>query len=91
MSQVKVKVPFGTKVVLVPGSRYEADPYGFIYCSEKDAEMICKDPAYRKDGKRDGVVDVTKADPIGTQISQLVAAKSQQAEQKMNNMESKQA
>lgn len=89
MAQVKVKVPFGTKVVVIAGMRWEADPYGFIYCSEADAELICKDKQYKRDGVREGIVDVSKADPIGTQISQSVAAKSEAAANKIAGMAEK--
>lgn len=81
--QVKIKVPYGTKVVVLPGMRYEADPYGFIYAHEKDAEMILKDPSYKRDGKRDGLVDTAKADEVGTRISQAVAANSEAAKAKL--------
>ena len=89
--QVKIKVPYGVKVVVLPGMRYEADPYGFIYAHEKDAEMICKDPAYKRDGKRDGLVDASKADDMGTNISNLVLQKTQEAEKKLENAAEKKA
>ena len=89
--QVKIKVPYGTKVVVLPGMRYEADPYGFIYAHEKDAEMICKDPAYKRDGKRDGLVDSAKADNMGTMISNSVLKKTQEAEKKLEGAAEKKA
>lgn len=84
--QVKIKVPYGVKVVVLPGMRYEADPYGFIYAHANDAEIICKDPAYKRDGKREGLVDASKADDMGTKISQAVAANSEAAKAKLASM-----
>lgn len=89
--QVKIKVPYGTKVVVLPGMRYETDPYGFIYAHEKDAEMILKDPAYKRDGKREGLVDTSKADDMGTNISNLVLQKTQEAEKKLEGAAEKKA
>jgi len=89
--QVKIKVPYGTKVVVLPGMRYEADPYGFIYVHERDAEMILKDPAYKRDGKREGLVDSAKADDVGTMISNLVLKKTQEAEKKLEGAAEKKA
>lgn len=89
--QVKIKVPYGTKVVVLPGMRYEADPYGFIYAHERDAEMILKDPAYKRDGKREGLVDPAKADDVGTRISDLVLKKTQEAEKKLEGAAEKKA
>lgn len=89
--QVKIKVPYGVKVVVLQGMRYEADPYGFIYAHEKDAEMILKDPAYKRDGKRDGLVDTSKADDMGTNISNSVLKKTQEAEKKLEGASEKKA
>lgn len=89
--QVKIKVPYGVKVVVLPGMRYEADPYGFIYAHANDAEIICKDPAYKRDGKREGLVDASKADDTGTNISNLVLQKTQEAEKKLENATEKKA
>ena len=89
--QVKIKVPYGTKVVVLPGMRYEADPYGFIYAHERDAEMILKDPSYKRDGKREGLVDSAKADDVGTMISNSVMKKTQEAEKKLEGAAEKKA
>ena len=89
--QVKIKVPYGVKVVVLEGMRYEADPYGFIYAHENDAERICKDPAYKRDGKRDGLVDTSKADDMGTNISNSVLKKTQEAEKKLEGAAEKKA
>ena len=89
--QVKIKVPYGVKVVVLPGMRYEADPYGFIYAHANDAEKILKDPSYKRDGKREGLVDSAKADDEGTRISNLVLKKTQEAEKKLEGAAEKKA